>query len=185
MDLVCAIFAPRPAPVIVETVPEYDYVYFAGEYIPYYEGWVFVDDLWHWAGEGLRPAIPPKWTPPPRPRHQAPPRHKVIFLPEHRLGHIPGHGPGHGFRHEAGRPEPPRTVVVRPEPGKPEVRHAPGKPEIRHEPGRPDRREKDVIVVRPAPKEKEKPAVHPAPKEKEKVTVKPEKRKDPPPKKGR
>jgi hypothetical protein len=153
VNLVRAIFEPLPAPVIVEppartvertvivtgpgktVIPEYSYVLYEDEYIPYYEGWIFLEHDWHWVGAGRRPPKPPKWTPPPRPRHQAPPHHKVIA----RLDHHPGHGPGHGaapvIRREERRPEPPRTVVVRPEQKEKKVRT--------------ERKEKEKVTVTP------------------------------------
>ena len=78
VNLVRAVFEPRPAPVIVtppapvvtttpvvtETVviPEYDYGYYYGEYVPYYEGWFYYSDAWVWGGIGPRPPAPPRWA---------------------------------------------------------------------------------------------------------------------------
>ena len=161
------------------TIPEYSYVLYEDEYIPYYEGWLYLADEWRWADAGPRPARPPRWTPPPRPRHEPPPpKHKVIVLPDHRPA--PGFGPPPvhrpvvppAVRREEKRPEPPRTVVVRPE---------------RREavPARPGRRE--TVTVTPGRKDKEKvtPGRRDNEKNKEKVTVPPERRKETPPKKGR
>lgn len=131
MNLVRAVIEPRPAPVIVETtpkvvgktvvvttpgevvIPEHQYLLYGDEYIPYYEGWLFIEDEWYWAGREARPDRPPKWTPPPR--HHAPEPHRVVARLERRPGHGPGHGPELVVHREERRPEPPRTVEVRPE----------------------------------------------------------------------
>ena len=141
-------------------IPEYRYVCYEDEYIPYYEGWLFYNDIWVWGGTGVRPAFRPNWTPPPKPRHYVPPRHKIIDPPEHR----PDHRLPPVFRHEERRPEPPRTTVVKPE-------------------------RREVVVTRPERKETaartERKEVLRERKEKEKVTVIPERRHDAAPKKGR
>ena len=91
--------------VVTETVPEYSYSYFYGEYVPYYEGWFYYSDAWIWGGIGPRPPAPPRWAPPPR-RHDPLPR-TVVVRPEPRGG---GHGVAPAPRRDA-----PRTVTVRPE----------------------------------------------------------------------
>ena len=71
-----------PATVIVTdaetvTVPEYSYVFYEGEYIPYYEGWLYYRDIWSWIGTEPRPPFPPRWTPPPR---RPTPDHRRIIV---------------------------------------------------------------------------------------------------------
>ena len=84
VNLVRAVLAPAPAPVIVAppepvvttqtvvvpatktatvivtdadtaAIPNYGYILYQDEYIPYYEGWIYHHDLWHWIGSGPRP----------------------------------------------------------------------------------------------------------------------------------
>lgn len=93
-------------------IPEYEYVVYEDEYIPYYEGWIFIEDDWYWAGKEPRPDKPPRWTPP---KDRKPEHHKVVARVERRPGHGPGYGPEPDFHREERRPEPTRTVVVRPE----------------------------------------------------------------------
>ena len=159
MNLVRAIVEPLPAPVVVappepvvtkqvvtkevvaapgavivtetETaIPEYSYILCEDEYIPYYEGWLYYRDVWHWVGAEPRPAAPPRWAPPHR---HGPDHHKVIVLdhgpkpapvvihrepPRHTLApvvvrhEVPRHEPPFAARHAVKRPEPARTVVV-------------------------------------------------------------------------
>ena len=104
-------------------IPEFSYILYEEEYIPYYDGWIFYRDEWHWAKPEPRPAVRPRWTPPPR-RHDDR-AHKVIVLPEKY--HIPApvvvrhdpprHAPAPVVvhRHKEPRREPARTVVVRPD----------------------------------------------------------------------
>ena len=104
-------------------IPEYSYVLYGDEYIPYYDGWLFLGAKWHWAGITPRPAAPPRWTPPPR-HHDLKP-HRVIVLPDRHRGHgpapvilrreAPRHAPAPAVRPEAPRREPARTTVVRQE----------------------------------------------------------------------
>ena len=121
------VVATTPGTVIVTgaeeiEIPEYSYILYEEEYIPYYEGWLYIGDEWHWAGTGHRPVAPPRWTPPPRHRDHRP--HKVIVLPDRRHGHGPApfevhrheeprHAPAPAVRHEGPRREPARTAVVR------------------------------------------------------------------------
>ena len=159
VNLVRAIVEPLPAPVVVappepvvtkqvvtkevvtvpgavvvtetETeLPEYSYILYEDEYIPYYEGWLYYRDVWHWAGAEPRPAAPPRWAPPHR---HGPDHHKVIVLdhgpkpapvvirhepPHHGPAPVvvrreaPRHEPPFAVHHEVKRPEPARTVVV-------------------------------------------------------------------------
>ena len=103
------------------TIPEYSYVLYEDEYIPYYEGWLYYRDIWQWVGREPRPAAQPRWKPRPYDRH-VPGHHKVIVLPEHH--HAPAPVVVHHeaprrepviVHHEAPRREPVRTVVVRPD----------------------------------------------------------------------
>ena len=100
------------------TVPEYSYILYEDEYIPYYEGWLYYHDVWHWIGAEARPAAPPRWKP--EAHHHAPAHHKVIVLPERHRAPFPvihHEAPRHepAVRYEAPRREPARTVVVRPD----------------------------------------------------------------------
>ena len=103
------------------TIPEYSYVLYEDEYIPYYEGWLYYRDVWQWVGREPRPAAPPRWKPRPYDRH-APEHHKIVVLPERH--HPPAQVVVHReaprrepviVRREAPRREPVRTVVVRPD----------------------------------------------------------------------
>ena len=89
----------------VTTIPDFDYGYYYGEYVPYYDGWFFYADTWVWGGIGVRPPAPPRWTPPPR-RIDPPPR-TVVVRPDARPPAPVAH------RVETRR-EPARTIVVRP-----------------------------------------------------------------------
>ena len=130
---------PAPGTVIVTGaepvgVPEFSYVLYEDEYIPYYEGWLYIEDEWYWAGVGVEtpPITPPRWTPPPRHLDHRP--HKVIVLPDHHHGRLPAplvhrheehrHAPVTVVRRE----EPPRrepVVVRREEPRREPARTAP------------------------------------------------------------
>ena len=102
-------------------IPEYSYVLYEDEYIPYYEGWLYLKDEWCWAGAEPRPAVHPKWTPPPRHRDNKP--HKIIVLPDHHHGlapfpvvrhrEEPRHAPVTVIRREEPRREPARPTVIR------------------------------------------------------------------------
>ena len=121
------VVTPPPATVIVTGaeevgIPEYSYVLYEDEYIPYYEGWLYIEDEWYWAGTEPRPAVHPRWTPPPRHHDNKP--HKIIVLPDHHLGlapfpvirrEEPRHAPATVIRREEPRREPARTAVVKQE----------------------------------------------------------------------
>ena len=47
--------------------PPFSYVFFFGEYVPYYRGWYYYSDRWIWGRRGVIPLNPPGWIPPPRP----------------------------------------------------------------------------------------------------------------------
>ena len=133
VGLVRAVLAPPPTPVIVApaepvetteiitvpvTIPDYGCILYKGEFVPYFEGWAYHHDDWHWIGTGLRPAVPPRWKP--REHHHAPERPGVVVLPERH--HVPGryheaphHEPAPAVRRDDPRRESVRPVVVRPE----------------------------------------------------------------------
>ena len=67
--------------------PPFSYVFFFGEYVPYYDGWFYYSDAWLWGRRLPRPAEPPGWIPPPPPPRPLDPL-------------LPGIGPG------------PRPVIV-------------------------------------------------------------------------
>lgn len=50
-----------------DTNPPFYYVFFFGEYVPYYEGWYYYADRWFRGRRALRPLEPPGWIPPPPP----------------------------------------------------------------------------------------------------------------------
>ncbi len=209
VNLVRAVFEPRPAPVIVKApptvvektvvletvptvvaaaqevvtaapgtvivtgaeeidIPEYNYVLYEEEFIPYYEGWLFYRDEWRWVGVDPRPIAPPRWTPPPRHRDHRP--HKIIVLPDRHRGHAPlplAH------RHEDPRRAPAPVIVRREEP-----RHAPA-PAARHE--EPCREPARTTAVR---QEKQKQTVvRPEKDKKEAKRAEPQKKGAPPAKK--
>ncbi len=47
--------------------PPFSYVFFFGEYVPYFNGWFYYSDAWLWGRRLPRPAEPPHWIPPPPP----------------------------------------------------------------------------------------------------------------------
>ena len=47
--------------------PPFSYVFFFGEYVPYFNGWFYYSDAWLWGRRMPRPAEPPHWIPPPPP----------------------------------------------------------------------------------------------------------------------
>ena len=47
--------------------PPFSYVFFFGDYVPYYNGWFYYSDNWIWGRRLPRPAEPPGWVPPPPP----------------------------------------------------------------------------------------------------------------------
>ena len=47
--------------------PPFYYVFFFGDYVPYYNGWFYYSDAWLWGRRGPRPLNPPGWIPPPPP----------------------------------------------------------------------------------------------------------------------
>jgi hypothetical protein len=72
--------------------PPFYYVFFYGDYVPYFEGWYYYSDRWLWSGRWPAPPEPPGWIPPPpRPRPLIPVRPKepgntIPVVPErHRI----------------------------------------------------------------------------------------------------
>jgi len=48
--------------------PPLYYVFFYGDYVPYYSGWYYYSDRWLWGRRWPAPPEPPGWIPPPPPR---------------------------------------------------------------------------------------------------------------------
>lgn len=106
---------PAPGTVIVTGaepvgIPEFSYVLYEDEYIPYYKDWLYTEDEWYWIGTGTPPITPPRWTPPPRHEDHRP--HKVIVLPDRHRDRLPA---PLVHRHDEPR-RAPVTVVRREEP---------------------------------------------------------------------
>ncbi len=53
--------------------PPFSYVFFFGEYVPYFEGWYYYSDRWLWGRRWPAPPEPPGWIPPPPPPRPRPP----------------------------------------------------------------------------------------------------------------
>lgn len=49
-----------------DVYPTFRYVFFFGEYVPYFDGWYYYSDTWYWGRRGPHPP-PPRWIPPPPP----------------------------------------------------------------------------------------------------------------------
>ncbi len=64
-----------------DVYPAFRYVFFFGEYVPYFDGWYYYSDAWLWGRRGPRPPEPPRWNPPP-----PPPDWPFRLLPGLRLG---------------------------------------------------------------------------------------------------
>ncbi len=47
--------------------PPFYYVFFFGEYVPYFDGWYYYSDRWLWGRRWPVPPEPPGWIPPPPP----------------------------------------------------------------------------------------------------------------------
>lgn len=103
--------------------PPFSYVFFFGEYVPYYRGWYYYSDRWLWGRRWPAPPEPPGWIPPPpppRPRPLDPVRPDIG--PGPRPG-IAGNGGGSASGRPAARPsasaqkspdEPNNTIPVVP-----------------------------------------------------------------------
>jgi len=50
-----------------EQYPPFSYVFFFGEYVPYFDGWYYYSDRWLWGRRWPAPPEPPGWIPPPPP----------------------------------------------------------------------------------------------------------------------
>ena len=84
---------PAPVQVIIapgedfysDKIPPFRYVFFFGDYVPYYRGWYYYSDVWYWGRRGPRPPEPPGWIPPPprpgdRPEPGPPPhRGEIVY----------------------------------------------------------------------------------------------------------
>lgn len=71
------VVAPAPAPVVVTPVPSsYEYRYYNGAYVVYYNGWYWYNNSWIWGRRGAPPPRP-HWRPAPHHYHRPapPPRH--------------------------------------------------------------------------------------------------------------
>lgn len=74
--------------------PPFYYVFFFGEYVPYFEGWFYYSDRWLWGRRWPAPPEPPGWIPPPPPPRPRPfdpvrpnePGNTIPVVPErHRI----------------------------------------------------------------------------------------------------
>ena len=52
--------------------PPFYYVFFFGDYVPYFDGWYYYSDRWLWGRRGPVPLEPPGWIPPPPPPRPRP-----------------------------------------------------------------------------------------------------------------
>ena len=55
-----------------EQYPPFSYVFFFGEYVPYFDGWYYYSDRWLWGRRWPAPPEPPGWIPPPPPPRPRP-----------------------------------------------------------------------------------------------------------------
>ena len=55
------------ADAVPDADPPFYYVFFYGDYVPYFNGWFYYSDAWFWGRRGPRPLEPPGWIPPPPP----------------------------------------------------------------------------------------------------------------------
>lgn len=55
-----------------EQYPPFYYVFFFGEYVPYFDGWYYYSDRWLWGRRWPAPPEPPGWIPPPPPPRPRP-----------------------------------------------------------------------------------------------------------------
>lgn len=55
-----------------EPYPPFSYVFFFGEYVPYFDGWYYYSDRWLWGRRWPAPPEPPGWIPPPPPPRPRP-----------------------------------------------------------------------------------------------------------------
>lgn len=102
--------------------PPFYYVFFYGDYVPYFEGWYYYSDRWLWSGRWPAPPEPPGWIPPPpRPRPLIPVRPDIGPGPHPGIA---GNGGGSASGRTTARPsasarksqnEPGNTIPVVPE----------------------------------------------------------------------
>ncbi len=104
--------------------PPFYYVFFYGEYVPFFEGWYYYSGRWLWGRRWPAPPEPPGWIPPPpppRPRPLEPVRPDIG--PGPRPG-IAGNGGGSASGRNTARPsasaqkspdKPGNTIPVVPE----------------------------------------------------------------------
>lgn len=91
-----------------DVYPTFRYVFFFGEYVPYFDGWYYYADTWYWGRRGPHPP-PPRWNPPP-----PPPDWPFRLLPGVRLGN--GHVTRGGTRTSVSGPGT-RTIIGPQTPG--------------------------------------------------------------------
>ena len=91
-----------------DVYPTFQYVFFFGEYVPYFDGWYYYADTWYWGRRGPHPP-PPRWDPPP-----PPPDWPFRLLPGVRLGN--GHVTRGGTRTSVSGPGT-RTIIGPQTPG--------------------------------------------------------------------
>ncbi len=89
-----AVAVPPPAPVVVQpvavAVPEYNYGWWKGVWVPRYQDWYWYHGTWVWGGRGMRP-VPPAWAP--NPKRPVPPPVVVAPKPHHHGRPAPVHRP--------------------------------------------------------------------------------------------
>ena len=73
--------------------PPFSYVFFFGEYVPYYKGWYYYSDRWLWGRRWPAPPEPPGWIPPPPP-FPPPPRPRPPDPARPDIGPGPAPRPG-------------------------------------------------------------------------------------------
>ena len=99
---------PQPASVISgekdsgkadsDEYPPFSYIFFFGEYVPYYRGWYYYSDRWIWGRRLPRPPEPPGWIPPP-----PPPRPRPLDPVRPDIGPGSAPRPGNGGGSASGR----------------------------------------------------------------------------------
>ena len=112
-----------------EQDPPFSYVFFFGEYVPYFEGWYYYSDRWLWGRRWPAPLDPPEWIPPPPPprpwplypfrpyerdntipvvpsRHRIPRKNETEFEPLPKNSNIPVAPSSHRITGQAARQNP-------------------------------------------------------------------------------
>lgn len=104
--------------------PPFSYVFFFGEYVPYFEGWYYYSDRWLWSRRWPAPPEPPGWIPPPPPPRPRPPDPVRPDIGPGPHPGIAGNGGGSASERTTARPsasarksqnEPGNTIPVVPE----------------------------------------------------------------------